>query len=100
MQVVGDRHYKAAAGEQMTFSVGETNQVGAVTVAASSTAGNTLPLTVTGGPHQTVSIVIGFTGNEGGSAVIEVRSNQTGSDSSRIRQITSFPFRDGHFTID
>ena len=100
MQIVGDRHYKTVPGEQITFSVSETNQVGGITVAASSTPVNELPFTVGGGFHQTISIVVGFTGNDGGSAVIDVISDQIGSDSSRIRQITSFPFRDGNFTID
>ena len=100
MHIIGDRHYRAGTGEQITFSLGQTDQVGGVTAAATAALGGTLPLTVTGGPHQTVSIVVGFTGNDGGSAVIEVTSNQSAGDSSRIRQITSIPFRDGNFTID
>ena len=100
MQIVGDRHYKAATGEDITFSVGQTTQVGTVTVAASSGGGNTLPLRVKGGGHQTLAITAGFTGSGGGSAIIDVVGSQGGSDASRIRQVTSFPFRDAIFTID
>src|SRR5262249_27570315 len=100
MRIIGDRHYKALAGERITFSLGETTQVGDVTLAATDEPGDALPLTVTGGKHQIVSIIVGFTGDEGGSAVIEVTSSLAGGDASRIRQIATFPFRDGNFTID
>ena len=100
MQILGDRHYKAATSEDVTFSVGQTTQVGTVTVAASSGGGNTLPLKLKGGSHQTVAVTAGFTGSDGGTAIINVVSSQGGSDVSRIRQITSFPFRDAIFTID
>ena len=100
MNIIGDRHYRTTPGEQITFSVGEQNQVGNVTISAPSAASHALPLTVGGGSHQTIAVTVGYTQNDGGSAVIEVSSNQSGSDSSRVRQIVGFGFRDAIFTID
>lgn len=97
MQIIGDRHYRSAPGERITFKVGDKDQVGAVTTSAGT---GTLPVTIDGGGHKTVAITAGFTGNDGGSVVIEVSSNQGGTDSSRIRQIATVPFRDAIFTID
>jgi len=99
MQIIGDRHYQGVAGEAIAFSVGETNGVGGIT-AASGAAPAALPLTVIGGTHQTVVITAGFTGNDGGSAVILVTGGAGGSDASRIRQLTSLPFRTGVFVVD
>ena len=100
MNIVGDRHYKGTAGEQITFSLGQTTLVGGVTMSASSGPGNSLPLTVTAGAHQTVVITAGFTGNDGGSAAVLVTGSAGGSDESRIRQLTSLPFRSGVFVVD
>jgi hypothetical protein len=82
------------------FSLGQTTQVGGVTAAASSVPGNSLPLTVTAGTHQTIVVTAGFTARDGGSAEVLVTSSALGSDSSRIRQLTSLPFRSGVFIVD
>ena len=100
MNIVGDRHYTGAAGERITFSLGQTIQVGGVTAAASSVPGTSLPLTVTAGTHQTIVVTAGFTGNDGGSAEVLVTGSSGGNDPSRIRQLTSLPFRSGVFVVD
>jgi hypothetical protein len=100
MQIIGDRHYKSDPGEHITFTVGNTVQIGAVTVACSSDPGTTLPITVKGTGHRTVAVTAGFTATDGGSADIVVSGSAGGSDTSKIRQLTGLPFRTGIFTID
>ena len=100
MQIIGDRHYKSDSGEQITFSLGPTTKIGAVTVACSCEPGTTLPITVKGSGNRTVTITAGFTGNDGGSADIIVTGSAGGTDESRIRQLTTLPFRNAIFVID
>lgn len=106
MQIIGDRHYKAAAGEIITFTVGETTHVGAVVATVDTPPAGPLPVSVIGAAaaepprHHLIAITVGFTGDEGGSAVIEVSGSFGLSDPSRIRQITSLPFRSGFFVVD
>jgi hypothetical protein len=96
MQIIGDRHYTGAAGEQITFSVGQTTQVGLITCSP----GDSLPVTVGAGSHQHLAITAGFTGDDGGSAEILVSGSAGGGDTSRIRQLTSLPFRTAIFIVD
>jgi hypothetical protein len=100
MQIIGDRHYKSDPGEQITFTLGNTAQVGAITVALSNGPGTTLPITVGGSGHRTVVITAGFIANDGGSADIFVDGSAGGGDTSKIRQLTGLPFRTGIFIID
>jgi hypothetical protein len=100
MQIIGDRHYKSDPGEQITFTLGNTVQIGAITVACSSGPGTMLPVTVTGSGHRTVAITAGFTATDGGSADIVVAGSAGGGDTSKIRQLTGLPFRTGIFIVD
>ena len=100
MQILGDRHYKSDPGEQITFSLGQATQTGGVTVACSCDPGTSLPIVVKGSGHRTLTITAGFTGNDGGSAEIVVSGSVGGGDTSRIRQLTTLPFRSGNFVID
>jgi hypothetical protein len=100
MHIIGDRHYRSAPGEQITFSLGDTVATGSIAVACSSAPGTSLPLQVGGNGHRTVAITVGFTGADGGSADIIVTGSAGGSDTSKIRQLTTLPFRSGIFIID
>ncbi len=100
MQILGDRHYKSGPGEQITFSLGATTQTGSVTVTCSCDPGTSLPIVVKGNAHCTVTITAGFTTNDGGSAEIIVTGSAGGRDQSRIRQLTTLPFRSGIFVVD
>ena len=100
MQIIGDRHYKSDPGEQITFSVGGQTQVGAVTAASNVQAGTTLPMTVSGSGHRTVAVTAGFMGEDGGSADIVITGGNGGGDTSKIRQLTTLPFRTAIFIID
>jgi len=100
MQIIGDRHYKSAPGEQITFSLGATTHVGAITVTCSCDPGNTLPITVKGSGNRTVTINAGFTGGDGGSADVLVTGSAGGTDDSRIRQLSTLPFRNVTFVVD
>ena len=100
MQIIGDRHYKSAPGEQVTFSLGDSVATGSVVVACSSSPGTSLPVQVGGSGHRTVAVTVGFTGSDGGSAEIIVTGSAGGSDTSKIRQLTTLPFRSGIFIVD
>jgi len=100
MEIIGDRHYKGVAGEQITLTLGKTVQVGSVEVTGSTIVAPSLPVVVTAGRHHVVTITAGFTGRTGGGAIIEVNGSEGGSDTSRIRQLTSIPVRSGFFVID
>jgi hypothetical protein len=56
-------------------------------------------MTVGGVGHRTVAVTAGFTGDDGGSVDIVV-SGSTGGDTSKIRQLTGFPFRTALFVVD
>jgi len=100
MQILGDRHYRAEPGEQVTFSVGSTSHVGGVTASVDMGPGTTLPVTVSGGGHHSIVVTVGFTGDSDGSANILVRGSAGGTDESRIRQLDGLPFRNALFTVD
>jgi len=100
MQIIGDRHYKRDPGEQITFSAGPGNQLGSIGVTCSCNPGTTLPIIVGGSGHCTVTVTAGFTGSDGGSVDIIVTGSARGTDTSKIRQLTTLPFRSGIFTID
>jgi hypothetical protein len=100
MRIIGDRHYQADAGEQITFSVGSQTQVASVVASGSALAGGSLPAVVNGGGHKTITIAVGFTGNTGGSLDVVVSGSAGGSDSSTMRQIDGLAFRTGLFTLD
>jgi hypothetical protein len=99
MQIIGDRHYKCDPGESITFVAGPSSQTAALTAAGSSTSATSLPISLTGGSHQTLVVTAGFTGHDGGNAVVNV-TGTTGSDSSKIRQLTAVPFRSAIFILD
>jgi hypothetical protein len=98
MTIIGDRHYNAAPGERITFTVLSQTNVASIT----TPTGASLPLTVTvpASGHQTVTITVGFVPGSGGSAEIEVTGSLGGSDTSRIRQLAAMPNRSAFFTID
>lgn len=100
MQIIGDRHYKSEPDEQITFSLGSASNVGSVTVACSCEPGTTLPIAVGGSGNRFVTITAGFTGNDGGSVDVIVAGSAGGTDDSRIRQLTTLPFRNVIFVID
>jgi hypothetical protein len=97
MKIVGDRHYKGTAGEQITFRLapGGVN-VGGVT----ATPGGALPISRAAGSHHAVTITVGFSSNSGGSAEIEVSGTGSVKDRSRIRQINGLANRSAIFVID
>jgi hypothetical protein len=97
MEIIGDRHYKAAASESVTLAEapGQNVNVGSVV-----TNLGPLPVTVHGGVHQVVIVTVGFTSLSGGSAVIDVKGSISGADSSRIRQLATLPARSAPFIVD
>jgi hypothetical protein len=97
MDIIGDRHYRGTAGEQITLAVTGQDQVGAITVTGASAA---LPCGLQCGQHASVAVTVGFTGNAGGSAEITVTGSQGGTDTSKIRQLTGLGFRVAVFVID
>jgi hypothetical protein len=100
MRILGDRHYKGASGESVTFSLAPgSTKVGGIAVVSS--AGAVLPVTLSsGGSHETIVVTVGFVGHSGGSATIDVVGSKGGSDSSRIRQLTGLPNRSAIFIVD
>lgn len=100
MQIIGDRHYTSGPGENITFSVGQQTQIGAVTVACNTQPGEALPLPVGGSGHRTVAITAGFTGSSGGSVDIIVDGDAGGGDTSKIRQLDGLSHRTAIFIID
>jgi hypothetical protein len=100
MQIIGDRHYQAVPGEQITFSVGSQTQVATVVASGPALAGGALPAVLTGGGHKTLTVAVGFTGTTGGSLDVVVTGSGGGHDVSTLRQIDGLAFRTGLFTLD
>jgi hypothetical protein len=96
MQIVGDRHYMGAAGEHISFSVGQTHLVALITCSP----GGSLPVGINAGAHRHLVVTVSFTANDGGLAEVLVNGSFGGSDTSRIRQLTSLPFRTAIFIVD
>jgi hypothetical protein len=100
VQIIGDRHYAAAPGEIIAFTLGSASQVGSVAVSIDSQPAVPLPVSVMGGTHHAVTIAIGFTLDDEGGATINISGSDGGTDTSRIRQITGLPFRTVLFVVD
>ena len=98
MQIIGDRHYQSDPNETVTFSVADQDQVGDIKAVVNSKPA-ALPVDVSGG-HTRVTITVGFTGDSGGSAVIDVAGANGGDDQSRIRQLDGLPFRSAIFIVE
>jgi len=102
MIIIGDRHYRASAGESVTFQLGASSHVGSVAASVNNGPGGALPITVVGSGHNKVVVTVGFTGSQDGSADILISGSAVSSstDDSRIRQLTRLSFRSGIFIID
>jgi hypothetical protein len=94
MDIIGDRHYKAAPGEQLTFSAGASVTVGSIT-----TDRGPLPVTIVGGTHQTLMVTVGFTSMTGGSLIVSVTGSGV-TDTSKVRQLATLAKRSASFVVD
>jgi hypothetical protein len=95
MQIIGDRHYTAAAGERVTFAAGAGVHVGSV-----MTDHGPLPVTVVGGTHHSIMVTVGFTSQAGGSLIVTVSDADGIADTSKIRQLATLPTRSAPFIVD
>ena len=100
MQIIGDRHYRATAGESITVALGPTSHVGSTAASLDNAPATALPVTVAGGGHHKVVVTAAFVGHNGGSAEILVTGSAGGNDTSRLRQLSSLPFRSAIFIFD
>jgi hypothetical protein len=91
MQITDSQTLSADSNEQVTFSVGATDQVIGVTGSVDAGPGAPLPITVTG--HHQVAVAVGFTGNGGGSAEIKIAGSSGGATTDTINQSPGLPVR-------
>jgi hypothetical protein len=84
--------FDAAVNEQVTFSLGTTNQLSGAAASVDGGPGTPLPVTVTG--DHLVTVNVGFTGQSGGFADVTIVGSLGGSDTDRIAQFPGMPFRE------
>jgi hypothetical protein len=92
MKKLDSTTFDAASNEQVTFSLGSTNQVSGAAASVDGGPGGPLPVTVTG--DHLVTISVGFTGQNNGFADIIIVGSLGGRDTDRIAQFPGLPFRE------